>query len=70
MEKKKQPKVEWNRNALYWKLPKGKKVVADSIYSGCPEKVMIKREGHPDWVTGGLWIGGTMPPFPPFVPPF
>jgi len=51
MEKKKQPKVEWNRNALYWKLPKGKKVVADSIYSGCPEKVMVKREGHPEWVT-------------------
>ncbi len=53
MEKKKQPKAEWNRNALYWKLPKGKKVVANSICSGCPEKVMAKRDGdgHPEWVT-------------------
>ena len=51
MEKKKQTKAEWNRNALYWKLPKGKKVVANFIYSGCPEKVMVKRDGHPEWVT-------------------
>lgn len=28
-----------------------KKVVADGIYSGCPDKVMVKRVGHPEWVT-------------------
>jgi len=50
-EIKDQPKAEWNRDALYWKIPMGKKVVADGIYSGCPEKVMVKRFGHPAWVT-------------------
>ena len=50
-ETKDQPKAEWNRDALYWKIPMGKKAVADSIYSGCPDKVMVKRFGHPTWVT-------------------
>jgi len=51
MEKDKQPKAEWNRNALYRKLQTGKKVVADSVYSSCPEKIIVKRVGHPEWVT-------------------
>ena len=50
-ETKDQPKAEWNRDALYWKIPNEKKVVADGIYSGCPDKVMVKRVGHPEWVT-------------------
>ena len=50
-EIKDQPKAEWNRDALYWKIPMGKKAVADGIYSGCPDKVMVKRFGHPAWVT-------------------
>ena len=50
-ETKDQPKAEWNRDALYWQVPMGKKLVADGIYSGCPDKVMVKRVGHPKWVT-------------------
>ncbi|KAK1744412.1 hypothetical protein QTG54_004945 [Skeletonema marinoi] len=45
-----QPQAEWNRDALFWKIPSGKKAVADRIYAGCPQKVMVKRDGHPVWV--------------------
>ena len=53
-ESQNQPQAEWNKNALFWQIPEGKKAVADGIYSGCPEKVMIKRDGHPDWVINYL----------------
>jgi len=41
------PKDQWNRNALYFRIPDGKKAVGDSAYEGIPEKVTVKRQGHP-----------------------
>ncbi len=40
------PKEEWDRSALYFQLPKGKKAIADSAYEGIPEKVTVKRDGQ------------------------
>jgi hypothetical protein len=40
------PKSTWDRDALLWKIPEGKKAIADSAYEGFPEKVTVKRPGH------------------------
>lgn len=40
------PKHKWSRSALYFKLPSGKKAIADSAYEGIPEKVTVKRHGQ------------------------
>ena len=40
------PKEEWDRSALYFQLPEGKKAIADSAYEGIPEKVTVKRDGQ------------------------
>jgi hypothetical protein len=45
-ENKDTPKEEWDRSALYFQLPKGKKAIADSAYEGIPEKVTVKRNGQ------------------------
>lgn len=45
------PKDRWDRSALYFRLPKGKKAVADSAYEGIPEKVTVKRNGQEKEVT-------------------
>ncbi|KAL3769802.1 hypothetical protein ACHAWU_010310 [Discostella pseudostelligera] len=37
----------WDRSALYFQIPDGKKAIGDSAYEGAPEKVTVKREGHP-----------------------
>ena len=44
------PKSTWNRDALLWQIPDGKKAVADSAYEGFPEKVTVKRPGHSEEV--------------------
>lgn len=46
-ESKDDPPDLWNRSALYFQLPDGKKAIGDSAYEGVPEKVTVKREGHP-----------------------
>ena len=45
-ETMKDPEDTWNREALLWKIPEGKKAIADSAYEGLPEKVTVKRPGH------------------------
>jgi hypothetical protein len=50
-ENKDTPKHEWSRSALYFKLPNGKKAIADSAYEGIPEKVTVKRQGQSKEVT-------------------
>lgn len=45
------PKDGWDRSALYFRLPKGKKAIADSAYEGIPEKVTVKRNGQEKEVT-------------------
>ncbi|KAL7536423.1 hypothetical protein ACHAWF_013824 [Thalassiosira exigua] len=37
---------EKDMDALYYKLPAGKKAIGDSGYDGMPEKVIVTREGH------------------------
>lgn len=43
---KKEPKDKWDQEALYFKLPEGKKAIGDSIYEGIPEKVTCVRDGQ------------------------
>ena len=43
---KEQPKDNWDQNAMYFKLPPGKKAVGDSGYTGEPEKVVPSRAQH------------------------
>ena len=43
---KEQGKDNWDQNAMYFKLPPGKKAVGDSGYGGEPEKVVISRAQH------------------------
>eukprot|EP00984_Skeletonema_dohrnii_P017462 scaffold7958_cov80-Skeletonema_dohrnii-CCMP3373.AAC.3 len=45
-ENKDTPKEHWDRSALYFQLPPGKKAIADSAYEGLPEKVTVKRDGQ------------------------
>jgi hypothetical protein len=40
-------KDQWDRSALYFRVPDGKKAIVDSAYEGIPEKVTVKRQGHP-----------------------
>ena len=40
------PKDQWDRSALYFQLPKGKKAIADSAYEGMADKVTVKRDGQ------------------------
>ena len=40
------PKSTWDRNALLWQIPEGKKAIADKAYEGFAEKVTVKRPGH------------------------
>ncbi|KAL7537796.1 hypothetical protein ACHAWF_011304 [Thalassiosira exigua] len=41
-----QPKQDWDKRALYFKLPPGKKAIADSAYKGIPEKVTVALDGQ------------------------
>ena len=41
-----EPPETWNRDALLFQIPDGKKAIADSAYEGLPEKVTVKRPGH------------------------
>lgn len=43
---KKEPKENWDKSSLYFKLPEGKKAIGDSIYEGIPEKVTVVRRGQ------------------------
>ena len=47
---KDQPKAEWNRDALYWKVPMGKKVVADTMVGGA---TLTKLIGTSAWYAPG-----------------
>ncbi len=40
------PKDEWDEASLYFKLPDGKKAVADDAYKGISEKVTVSLDGH------------------------
>ncbi|KAL7524072.1 hypothetical protein ACHAXR_000422 [Thalassiosira sp. AJA248-18] len=44
--KKGTPKEEWDKRSLYFKLPPGKKAIADSAYKGMPEKVTVALDGQ------------------------
>ena len=44
--KKEQPKSEWDKSALYFQLPDGKKAIGDSTYKGLPDKVTVALNGH------------------------
>ncbi|KAL7499474.1 hypothetical protein ACHAWT_007755 [Skeletonema menzelii] len=50
-ENKDTPREDWDRTALYFQLPEGKKAIADSAYEGIPEKVTVKRYGQDREVT-------------------
>ena len=41
------PPDHWDKSALYFQIPDGKKAIGDSAYEGAPSKVTVKREGHP-----------------------
>ena len=40
-------KDQWDKSSLYFRVPDGKKAIGDSAYEGIPEKVTVKRKGHP-----------------------
>ena len=40
------PSETWNRDALLFQIPNGKKAIADSAYEGLLEKVKVKQPGH------------------------
>lgn len=40
------PIETWDKNALLFQIPEGKKAIGDSAYEGFPEKVTVKRPGH------------------------
>ena len=40
---KKENEAKWDKKALYFKIPKGKKLIGDSAYQGEPEKINIDR---------------------------
>ena len=42
----KDPMDTWDREALLFQIPEGKKVIGDTAYEGFPEKVTVKRPGH------------------------
>ena len=54
----------WNRESLYFALPPGKKVIADSGYSGEPNKILLQSRNHPKamsrWVSQVKARGETM----------
>ena len=39
-------KEKWNRQALYWNVPQGVKLVGDSGYSGQQDKVTTTKDAH------------------------
>lgn len=43
---KNEKKEKMDKNALYFKLPDGKKAIGDSGYEGMPEKVTVTRDGQ------------------------
>ena len=43
---KDQPKSLWDKTALYFQLPKGKKAIGDSACSGLPDKALVSLDGH------------------------
>ncbi|KAL7544298.1 hypothetical protein ACHAWF_007685 [Thalassiosira exigua] len=51
----KEKKEHWNENALYFKVPEGKKVVGDGGFAGEPSKITTKSRQHPkemrDWIS-------------------
>ena len=42
----KDPPETWERDALLFQIPDGKKAIGDSAYEGLPENVTVKRPGH------------------------
>ena len=40
------PMETWDKSALLFQIPNGKKAIGDSAYEGLPEKVTVKRPGH------------------------
>lgn len=40
------PKEDWDKTALYFKLPQGKKGIGDSAYKGIPEKATVALDGQ------------------------
>ena len=38
----KDPPETWDRDALLFQIPDGKKAIGDSAYEGLPEKVTVK----------------------------
>ena len=47
-----EPKSLWDKTALFWQLPKGKKAIGDSAYIGLPDKVLVSLDGHSKKVRG------------------
>lgn len=40
------PQDQWDRNALFFQIPIGKKAIGDVAYEGIPERVTVKRHDH------------------------
>ncbi|KAL9183000.1 hypothetical protein ACHAXT_004787 [Thalassiosira profunda] len=45
-KKKKKNEASWDKNALYFQIPKGKKLIGDSGYEGEPDKVSTSIAEH------------------------
>ena len=43
---KKKNEAKWDKKALYFKIPKGKKLIGDSAYQGEPDKISTAKEEH------------------------
>lgn len=43
---KNQAKEEWDRNALYFQLQEGDRLVGDDGYRGEPNRIVVKRDEH------------------------
>jgi hypothetical protein len=45
-DKKEVPKESWDRNALYFKIKEGDRIVGDGGYAGEPSKIIVWRDEH------------------------
>ena len=43
---KEEGKEKWDKDSLFFRMPKGKKAVGDSAYTGEPMKVTTTKEQH------------------------
>jgi hypothetical protein len=43
------PKESWDKNALYFKIKEGDRIVGDGGYAGEPSKIVVWRDCHRPW---------------------